>query len=123
MSLKTSGPPIRSDLEVIARDEWDGCARVIFDPDQLVKSGFSRVAVEACTEIIESNLSDPKQTIFDNDGNPVNQMRGVVLYDLAVHIARQHELVLEYAWGLQTTLRRIQAASRERLGLVTSQEA
>ena len=101
-----------SDLNTLARDEWDGCARVIFKPEFLIESGFSREAVDACTEIMESNFDDPKHTIFDNDGKPVNQMRGVVLYDLAIHIAKQHRIDFESARGLNTELRRIQESIR-----------
>lgn len=101
-----------SDLQTLARDEWNGCARVIFSPEDLIQSGFSKEAVDACTEIMESNFSDPKRTVFDRCGKPVNQMRGVVFMDLAMHIAKAHKLNWETATGWNTTLDRIQEAIR-----------
>lgn len=104
-----------SDLKAISLPEWEGNARVIYAPETLVEAGFSQEAVDACTEIMESNLSDPTQTIYGNDGKPVTQMRGVVLYDIAAWIARKHKLKLDWARGLNTTLDRIQEAARLQL--------
>lgn len=104
-----------NDLTALASPEWDGCARVIYSPDTLMKSGFSQESVDATTEIMESNLSDPWQTIYGPDGKPVAQMRGVVFYSLAVHIARKYGLEWDCAWGLNTNVRRIQEAARQHL--------
>ncbi len=106
---------MNNDLQALVSAEWDGCARVIYAPETLIESGFSQEAVEASTEIMESNLDDPFQTIYGPDGRPVAQMRGVVLYTLAVHIARQHKLEWDCGWGLNTNVRRIQEAARKRL--------
>jgi len=104
-----------SDLKALVSAEWDGCARIIYAPETLIESGFSQEAVEASTEIMESNLDDPMQTIYGPDGRPVAQMRGVVFYTLAVHIARHQKLDWDCGWGLNTNLRRIQEAARKRL--------
>lgn len=82
------------DRDIVLRvaDLCDG--HTIFSPEAFTRVGAPPAIVAQHTECYESNLSDPKSTIFV-DGKPVNQCLGV--YGLPLIETICEDLGVEYA--------------------------
>jgi hypothetical protein len=65
------------DKEIVLRvaDICDG--HTIFKPEAFTEAGAPPAIIAQHTECYESDLSDPKATIFGPDGAPMNQLLGV----------------------------------------------
>ena len=63
---------------------------IIVDPEEMISQGIPAEVVLPLIEIYESNPSDHKQSIYDGDGNLLNQLRGVyglkLLYAIADNV-------------------------------------
>jgi hypothetical protein len=66
----------------------------ILTQQAFVDVGVPQELIDRCTEIYESNFSDPKYTISDSNGIPVNQMRGI--YGLVALASMVRDFDLEY---------------------------
>jgi hypothetical protein len=71
-------------LELIGND-----GHTVYDPIRLVDKGFPPAVVAHFSRRIDSNIEDPKETIFDTQGQALAYVYGVygleILYDLARH--------------------------------------
>jgi hypothetical protein len=104
MKTQTIGKPMAKTQRItwadlpadVLKEVSDMCdGHGIFAPAALLEAGVPQELVDRYTDTFESDLSDPKQTIFSNKtGAPVNHMRGVYGYNVLSGIV--HELNLPY---------------------------
>lgn len=66
---------VPAQVVLAAADICDG--HTIFNPEAFIEVGVPQELVDRCTDVLESDFSNPKYTISDRDGKPVNHMRGI----------------------------------------------
>lgn len=88
---------IPHNVVLAAADICDG--HTIFEPQAFLDVGVPQELVDRCTNIYESDFSDPKYTISGPDGKPVNQMRGVYGLDMLDSIVRDFNLPTATKFG------------------------
>jgi hypothetical protein len=84
-------------IVLAAADVCDG--HTILDPKAFVDAGVPQELIDRCTNVYESNFSDPKYTISGPDGKPVNQMRGIYGLDALESMVRDFELPHDVKFG------------------------
>lgn len=88
---------IPHNVVLAAADICDG--HTIFEPQAFLDVGVPQELVDRCTNIYESDFSNPKYTISGPDGKPVNQMRGVYGLDVLDSMIRDFKIVSEPKFG------------------------
>lgn len=88
---------IPASVVLAAADICDG--HTIFKPEAFLEVGVPQELVDRCTNIYESDFSNPKYTISGPDGKPVNQMRGVYGLDALSSMIRDFGLPAEVKFG------------------------
>lgn len=76
-------------LKTVA-DMCDGHS--ILKPEALVEAGVPQKLVDKYTETLESDFSDPKSTIFGENGEPIAELRGVYGYRVLQRIVGELNL-------------------------------
>jgi hypothetical protein len=66
---------VDSEIVLAVAGVCDG--HTIFKPEAFIETGAPPALIAQHTKCYESNPSDPKETIFDEDGDPMNQCLGV----------------------------------------------
>jgi hypothetical protein len=88
---------IPASVVLAAADICDG--HTIFDPKAFLDVGVPQELVDRCTNIYESDFSNPKYTISGPDGKPVNHMRGVYGLDMLNSMVRDFDILTEPKFG------------------------
>jgi hypothetical protein len=88
---------IPANVVLAAANICDG--HTIFEPDAFLGVGVPQELVDRCTNVYESNFSDPKYIISGLDGKPVNQMRGVYGLDMLDSMVRDFDIQAESKFG------------------------
>jgi hypothetical protein len=81
---------IEPKIVLAAADICDG--HTIFKPEAFLEVGVPQELVDRCTNVYESDFSDPKYTISGPDGKPVNQMHGIYGLDALESMIRDFAL-------------------------------
>ena len=88
---------IPASVVLAAADLCDG--HTIFDPQAFVEIGVPQELIERCTNVYESDFSNPKHTISGPDGKPVNQMRGIYGLDALDSMIRDFGITTDTKFG------------------------
>lgn len=88
---------ISPDVVLAAADICDG--HTIFDPKAFTEVGVPQELVDRCTNVYESDFSNPKETISGPDGRPVNQMRGIYGLDALSSMIRDFDIEAPVKFG------------------------
>lgn len=81
---------IPASVVLAAAELCDG--HTIFAPEAFVEINVPQELIARCTDVYESNLSDPKYTISGPDGKPVNQLKGIYGLDALAGMIRDFKL-------------------------------
>jgi hypothetical protein len=84
-------------IVLAAADICDG--HTIFKPEAFTEVGVPQELVDRCTNVYESDFSNPKYTISGPDGQPVNQMKGIYGLDALESMIRDFELPHDVKFG------------------------
>lgn len=88
---------IPTSVVLAAADICDG--HTIFDPQAFADIGVPQELIDRCTNVYESDFSNPKYTISGPDGKPVNQMKGIYGLDALSSMVRDFDLPAETKFG------------------------
>jgi len=97
-------------------DVIDGDGHTIFKPEAFLKAGTPSAVVDEMCETIKSDTSDPRSTIFDNDGNVMAKLRGVYGLRFLSRIARSFNIDSPGCLGRGFQARALTKAIREHFG-------
>lgn len=81
---------VPAEVVLAAADICDG--HTIFKPEAFLDAGVPQELVDRCTNVHESDFSNPKYTISGPDGKPVNQMAGIYGLDALATMIRDFDL-------------------------------
>lgn len=89
---------VRTLLQSGATKPWallNGDGNSIISADEYLEAGFPKDLIQSMTKLYKSNTDDPKQTMFDGEGNVLPEMQGVnslsFHWDLATLLGIKHE--------------------------------
>ena len=95
-------------------DICDG--HTIFPPDEFIKLGAPKELIDRVCKVHESNLDNPKGTIFNDAGGVIPLLKGVYGLQLLRIIANDLNVHYDSAFGRGTEARRIKEAIHKELG-------
>jgi hypothetical protein len=75
-----------------AMEYIDGDGHTLYKPEALVAAGFPSHFIKEYTWIQKSDYSNPKYVIFDNNGQPVDEMKAVAALTLHYAVASALDL-------------------------------
>ena len=104
---------IPASVVLAAADICDG--HTIFNPEAFSEVGVPQELVDRCTDTYESDFSNPKYTISNPDGKPVNHTRGVYGLDMLESMIRDFGIVTDTKFGRGFQARLWQEALHARL--------
>jgi hypothetical protein len=104
---------INPKIVLAAADLCDG--HTIFEPKTFLDVGVPQELVDRCTDVHESDFSNPKYTISGPDGKPVNQMHGIYGLDALASMVRDFNLDYEPKLGRGFQARTYQEALHRHL--------
>lgn len=88
---------IPKNVVLAAAEICDG--HTIFEPEAFLELGVPQELVDRCTNVYESDFSNPKYTISGPDGKPVNQMRGIYGLDALSSMIRDFNIPAPVKFG------------------------
>lgn len=104
-------------------DIIDGDGHTIFKPAAFLNEGIPLSVVEEMSEVFESDTSDPRSTIFDNNNNVMEKLQGVYGLRFLSRIARDFELESPGCLGRGFQARALTKVIREHFGVPQAKEA